>query len=64
MSAAPDTYVCQECGGEFEFGRPNEEAHAEAQEQFGRDGHAPDMAIICHDCYLEIAERFGWKVGA
>lgn len=59
-----DTYVCEECGGKFEYGRPDEEAHKEAEELFGRDGHASDMAIVCDDCFQEMAKRFGWKVEA
>ena len=44
-------YTCAHCGGTFEARRPDEEAHAEARTQWGRDGRAPDMAVICDDCY-------------
>lgn len=48
------TYVCEDCGGTFEYGWSDEEAHEEAVENFGRDGHAPDMALVCDDCYNAI----------
>jgi hypothetical protein len=38
--------------------RPDREALAEAVKSYGRDGHAPDMSIICDDWFLEIADRF------
>ena len=55
--STPATYICQECLGEYEFGWSDEEAHAEAVQNFGRDGHAPDMAIVCDDCYKGICKR-------
>ncbi len=48
------TYTCSECGGTFECGRPDEEAHAEALRNFGKRGDHPSMAIVCDDCYKAI----------
>lgn len=48
------TYRCAECGGEFEFARDDEDAQAEAVQNFGRRGDAPGMAIVCDDCYKRI----------
>ncbi len=63
------TFTCAECGGTFEQGRPDEEAHAEAVRDFGRRGDAPGMAIVCDDCYDAIMarvrrERSAWWLGA
>lgn len=58
MSDDPDTYVCHECGGRFpKGGRPDEEAQAEAVQNFGQRGDAPGMVIVCDDCYHEIMAR-------
>jgi hypothetical protein len=51
------TYVCDACGGEFNKGWSDEEAHAEAVENFGRDGHAEDMAIVCDDCFQRMTDE-------
>lgn len=48
------TFVCSDCGGTFERGRPDEDAQHEALEQFGRRGDAPGMVIVCDDCYRRI----------
>ena len=51
------TYTCAECGGTFDTGRPDAEAHAEARDLWGVDGHAPGMVVVCDDCYREIRRR-------
>lgn len=48
------TYICDQCGGTFEDARDDEEAQVEALAMFGKRGDDPDMAIVCHDCYLKI----------
>jgi hypothetical protein len=53
----PDTYTCEQCGGTFEKGRPDEEPQAESVRNFGVRGDAPGMAIVCDDCYQEIMRR-------
>jgi hypothetical protein len=50
------TYRCEECRETFEYGRPDEEAHAEALRDFGLRGDAPGMAIVCDDCYREFMQ--------
>lgn len=45
-------YVCKGCHQTFTGTREaDERAHAEAKRLFGRDGHAPDMDIVCDDCF-------------
>lgn len=51
---ASRTYTCEDCGETFEYGWSDDDAHAESVENFGVRGDAPGMAIVCHDCYLEI----------
>lgn len=61
MSDTPErlkTYRCAECGGEFEYGWSDEEAHAEAEKSFGKRGDAAGMAIVCDDCYRMIMASF------
>lgn len=48
------TYTCDLCGGTFTAARDDEDAQREALEMFGKRGDHPDMAIVCHDCYLKI----------
>jgi DNA-directed RNA polymerase subunit RPC12/RpoP len=57
------TYVCAACGGEFKHGRSDEDAHQEALRDFGRDGHADDMEIVCDDCYRAMRQRAGDRWG-
>jgi hypothetical protein len=45
------TFVCANCGGEFEEAWDDEEAQAEAVRDFGKRGEAPGMAVVCDDCY-------------
>jgi hypothetical protein len=46
------SYKCAHCGGTFETtSELDDQAHAEARGNWGRDGRAPDMAVICDDCY-------------
>lgn len=50
------TYVCAACGGTFEISEnwSDEQAHQEAVQTFGRDGHAAGMVVVCDDCYYLI----------
>ena len=52
-----DQYRCADCGGVFTTGRSDDEAHAEAVRDFGRDGHADDMEVVCEDCYQQMRAR-------
>ena len=50
------TYVCAECGKEFEDTRSDDEAMAEALHE--HPGVQPeDMAKVCADCYERIKQR-------
>jgi hypothetical protein len=51
------TYTCDDCGGTFEEGWSDEEAHAEAVQNFGTLADGPAMAVVCDDCYRDIMER-------
>ena len=55
VSSAP-TYTCEECEGVFEYGWDDDQAHEEALKRFGKDGHDPDMAIVCDDCYKRLTQ--------
>lgn len=46
-------YTCEDCGGTFDEGWSDEEANAEALENFGVTNASKDtsMARICDDCY-------------
>lgn len=53
-----DTFTCAHCGGTFPKAWTDEEAQAEADNQWADElGAGMDMAVICDDCY----QRFmGW----
>lgn len=52
-------WTCDECGGTFIEGRPEEEANAEAEKLFGikNASEQPGMARVCDDCFNEIMRR-------
>lgn len=52
----PNQYRCDCCGGIFDKGWSDEEARAEAEQQFGEALHAEGEppALVCDDCYNEI----------
>ena len=49
-------YKCDMCGGVFEKGWPDEEAKAEAEQNFGKpvEQWNEEAAIICDDCYQKV----------
>jgi hypothetical protein len=53
------THTCAQCGGVFTSERSDEEAHAEAMRDFGKDGRQPGMVVVCDDCYREIVAMPG-----
>ena len=57
MNEDPKFFTCAQCGRRFPRLGPDEEAQAEALENFGVRGDAPGMAIVCDDCYREIMAR-------
>lgn len=61
MSETPSygDYACADCGGQFVRGRPDEDAHQEAIEKWGVDGHASGMAEVCEECYRAIMDALG-----
>jgi DNA-directed RNA polymerase subunit RPC12/RpoP len=52
------TYTCAHCGGTFESGWSDEDANAEALENWGVTdaSRRDDMAEICDDCHAEFTE--------
>jgi hypothetical protein len=48
-----NTYTCAHCGGTFTSEWSEEDANAEALENWKVPdaSHRPDMAAICEDCY-------------
>lgn len=57
MPDDPHTYTCEECGGTFVEGWPDEDAQAEAVRNFGVRGDTAGMARVCDDCYHDIMAR-------
>ena len=53
------TWICDSCGKTFESGWSDEEANAEAQENFpGIDtGNRDEAGVVCDDCYDYIMGR-------
>lgn len=49
-------YLCEGCQQVFTRSRSDRDADREAKELWGVDNasHDPDMAIICHDCFIKI----------
>lgn len=48
-------YQCENCGGIFEKVRSDEEAQAEAEQEFPGE---TDLAIVCDECYKEIMRQY------
>lgn len=45
-------FTCASCGASIVVtAETNARAHAEAKRDYGRDGRAADMSVICDDCY-------------
>lgn len=71
-----ETFTCESCRGTFDKGWSDEEAAAEAQENFpGIDiSDADEAGVVCDDCYQHIMGRAraeapeligpGWRGGA
>jgi hypothetical protein len=51
-----ESFTCAECGGTFEKAWSDEEARAEADENFGDE--LVDPVVVCDDCYQEMV---AWK---
>lgn len=49
-----NTYICEQCGKEYEKGWSDEEAEKELKEMFGSHYTPEDCAIVCEDCYKEL----------
>lgn len=47
------TYTCEMCENTYEKGRPDDEAKAEAAEQWP-DVDDDDMGVICDNCYRKM----------
>jgi hypothetical protein len=50
-------YRCAQCKLVFEKGWSEEEAHAEAEKNFG--AWSPSMAVVCDDCYNKMMGKEG-----
>lgn len=46
-------YKCEECGGEFESLRSDEEAWTEFDEMFS-GFTKDDVVVLCHDCWTKL----------
>jgi hypothetical protein len=53
----PNEYRCDECGGVFEKGWSDEEAHEEERAIFGREIPVERRACVCDDCFNRIMGR-------
>lgn len=51
------TFTCDHCGWTFLQGWSDEEAQAEARENWGGDLPDEERAILCNGCYREF---IGW----
>ena len=47
-------YICAECGGVFEKGWSDNEAHQEYESIFGAKVDAIPTAMVCDDCYKKL----------
>jgi hypothetical protein len=56
MLESGEAYKCDACGGVFLRGWSDEEAQAEAMENFGTFD-AKNMDVICDDCYHVMLNR-------
>lgn len=63
---ATPTYICANCKGEFDYPPDNEWSDRDAREEAicnGFDPDAPDMVLVCDDCYQKntaFAVYFGY----
>jgi NAD-dependent SIR2 family protein deacetylase len=48
------TFTCADCGGTFDSEQEDAVAQQEALDRFGRRGDAPEMVIVCDECYQAI----------
>jgi hypothetical protein len=55
------TFICANCGQEFEPTWDDTDAEAEAQRLWGVAAAAshPDMAVICEDCFQHVMAWLG-----
>jgi rubredoxin len=53
----PDRYTCEECGETYDKSWSDEEAAAEAVENFGDLPNHTNMAIVCDDCFNRLMGR-------
>lgn len=61
-----DDYTCDLCGGTFHNTRSEDEANAEAFENFGirNANRDPEMAVLCDDCYRQVLDWWTSNDGA
>lgn len=50
-----DTFKCEKCGGVFDKGWTDEEAVHELHTTFGENEDVADCAVVCDDCYKNLA---------
>jgi hypothetical protein len=53
----PEVYTCEECGGQFEKGWDDTEAHQERVANGFAAIPNEQMATVCDDCYKAIVAR-------
>lgn len=55
-----ETFTCAHCGWTGEKGWSDEEAEAEAAQNFG-DLEPDDRVLICDDCYRVMVKLADWR---
>jgi hypothetical protein len=53
----PDHYTCAACGNTYNKTWTDEEAHAEALENFGVEPDPEGMSIVCDVCFNRLMGR-------
>lgn len=53
-----DTYVCDNCGGEFSTVWSDEEALREFDQNFPSHSRGEELVRVCDDCYKVLMAQF------
>lgn len=61
MSEDAETFTCEHCKATFPKAWSDDEAEAEARQNWGGDLPLEEKAVVCEDCYRKF---IGWMQGA